>query len=722
MRRLVKICLIVNFLPACVTFGAGEAVIYVSGRVTHRLTPYTIGVNIEDLNNQCYGGLYSQLLYGENFEEHVDSEVLGLSGQERLQIFVKENERGRIELWGWSGRGWNHAVARRILGISKKGNAPVSAGELPAEMAGVLTGRAKGAEQISRHWRKVQLGTAAGTFKFERRKPFNGRQSQGVTFESGEGELGIDNAGLNRWGINLLEGRPYEGLIRVRCEKPTRLYVSLLSVDGSKRYAQAALRAEGNEDEYQRLSFTLTPDGSDEAGRFAITLREPGTVVVGYAFLQPGSWGRYKGLPFRKELVEALIAQGVKIVRYDGSMVNRCPDGHLYRWKEMIGPRDLRKPYEGWFNPYATHGFGIIDLLDLCEAAGFLPVPGVRIDETPEDMADFVEYVNGPPNSQWGARRVADGHPRPYNLKHIEIGNEQKLDAEYCERFMVLAEAIWAKDPSITLLIANNLAGGASAWKISPDGAVNERLELAARFVRFARERGGRIWWDCHYTARDIRDTESPRGRIAAMRALKESMSRLVPDYDLKIAALEENGDEHGMRRAIIHAHNYNTLERMGDYLVAAAVANALQAYGQNIVWSQGRTFFTASKIWFQPPYYVDQMVAENFVPNVLKTECQSPGNALDVTAKRSDDGGTIVLQVVNVEGFDVRARIRIDNFAATRETAAVATLSGDMELENTLAEPQKIAPSRTTWSHGIRDGTMTYTFAAHSFTVLRLQ
>ncbi len=121
------------------------------------------------------------------------------------------------------------------------------------------------------------------------------------------------------------------------------------------------------------------------------------------------------------------------------------------------------------------------------------------------------------------------------------------------------------------------------------------------------------------------------------MRALKESMSQLVPDYDLKIAPLEENGQGHGMRRALIHAHNYNTLERMGDYLVAAAVANTLQANEQNIIWSQGKTFFTASKIWFQPPYYVDQMIARNFVPNVLKTQFESPRNALDVTAEIGD-------------------------------------------------------------------------------------
>jgi len=722
VKRLIVMCFIIGFALAPNAFGTDEAVIRVSEQVSHRLSPYMIGTNLEDLNYQCYGGLYSQLLYGENFEEHIDSGILGLTGKDHLQIFVKENEQGEIELWGWVGRGWNHGVARQIMGISKKGNAPVSANDLSAGKRKVLMERAKGDEQISRHWHKVQSGSVKGLFKFERKGTFNGSQSQRITFVSGQGELGIDNAGLNRWGINLRKGKSYEGLLRIKSEKQCDVYVSLLSADGSKKYAEKRITVKRAPDEYQRLEFTLTPSESDEKGCFAITLKQSGSIVVGYAFLQPGSWGRYKNLPLRKELVEAVIAQGVKVVRYDGSMVNRCPDGHLYKWKEMLGPRDLRKPYHGWFNPYASHGFGIIDFLNFCEAAGFLPIPGVRIDEKPRDMADFVEYVNGPANSEWGNKRVADGHPKPYNLRHIEIGNEERLNEEYCERFMLLGKAIWEKGLDITLVVAHNLGGGASAWKIGPGGQVNERLRLAAGLVRFARDHGGKIWWDCHYRAGQLREAENPNGRIAAMQALKESMSQLVPDYDLKIAALEENGQGHGMRRALIHAHNYNTLERMGDYLAAAAVANTLQAYEQEIVWPQGKTFFTASKVWFQPPYYVDQMIAQNFMPNVLKVELESPKSALDVTAKKSDDGSIILLQVVNLENFEVKTLISIQNFTPSKLTASVTQMNGALEQENTLDEPEKITPKKSTWNYRIKDGAMTYTFPAYSFTRFFLQ
>src|SRR5436853_5052244 len=112
----------------------------------------------------------------------------------------------------------------------------------------------------------------------------------------------------------------------------------------------------------------------------------------------------------------------------------------------MVGPRDLRQPYRGTWYPYSSNGWGIIDFLDLCEAAGFAGIPDFNIDETPQDMADFVEYVNGSLESEWGKRRAADGHVAPYRLRYLELGNEERVDQIYFGKFKALAEAIWAKD------------------------------------------------------------------------------------------------------------------------------------------------------------------------------------------------------------------------------------------------------------------------------------
>jgi hypothetical protein len=123
---------------------------------------------------------------------------------------------------------------------------------------------------------------------------------------------------------------PYEGLVRVRSITRTKLWVALLDRTGKKKLAEKALDIDPGTD-YQRLEFTLTPRSSDTQGRFAISLRAPGSVTLGYAFLQPGPWGRFKDLPVRRDLAQALIDQGVKVIRYDGSMVSGAVDDRSAR-------------------------------------------------------------------------------------------------------------------------------------------------------------------------------------------------------------------------------------------------------------------------------------------------------------------------------------------------------------------------------------------------------
>ncbi len=99
-----------------------------------------------------------------------------------------------------------------------------------------------------------------------------------------------------------------------------------------------------------------------------------------------------------------MIDQGITVLRYGGSMVNDAE----YRWKKMIGPlTDRRPPYRGHWYPYSSNGWGIVDFVDFCEAAGFRCIPAFNMGETAQDMADFVEYVNGPADSLMGPKALA---------------------------------------------------------------------------------------------------------------------------------------------------------------------------------------------------------------------------------------------------------------------------------------------------------------------------
>src|SRR5262249_30096123 len=158
-------------------------------------------------------------------------------------------------------------------------------------------------EGVSGPWRGVRRGTATGRFALEKQQPFTGTQSQRLSFEGGQGAVGIENRGLNRWGMSFVTGKPYEGYLWLRAEQETEVAVALENGAGDRTYATTRLRVPGGD--WQRCDFALAPDGSDPAGRFAVTLDRPGTVLVGHAYLQPGAWGRFKGLPVRKDVAEA---------------------------------------------------------------------------------------------------------------------------------------------------------------------------------------------------------------------------------------------------------------------------------------------------------------------------------------------------------------------------------------------------------------------------------
>ena len=177
------------------------------------------------MNHEIYGGIYSQMVFGESFQEPPPS----------LQ------------------RVTTHAAATR---------------ETP---------------QISRMWRAVQSGTAKGRFAIVSEQPFTGTQSQQLSFDSGEGQWGVENQGLNRWGMNFVAGKPYEGYVWARAEKPATLFAALESRDGSRVYAETALTV-GPPVAADRLCAHAHCRRLPRA--FAPKLKQPGSVVLGHAFLK----------------------------------------------------------------------------------------------------------------------------------------------------------------------------------------------------------------------------------------------------------------------------------------------------------------------------------------------------------------------------------------------------------------------------------------------------
>ena len=598
-------------------------------------------------------------------------------------------------------RGWQSHASFRNFWVKTGGNVESLAFRQPETNP-----------EVSGMWRTVQVGTARGQFGLVKENVFAGTQSQRVRFDSGEGRWGVENQGLNRWGLNLVGGQPYEGYVWARAETPTTLFASMESRDGSRTYSETRLDVGAGG--WQRLDFTLKPDGNDRAGRFVLSLKTPGTILLGHAFLQPGEWGRFKGLPVRRDVAEGLIDQGITVLRYGGSMVNN----NGYKWKSMIGPRDRRPPYAGTWYRYSTNGWGILDFMDFCEAAGFEYVPVFSMDETPQDMADFIAYARGAPDSEWGRNRVADGHPQPYKLRYMELGNEERVDENYAARFEKLARAIWTRDRDVIPVVGDFAYDDPIRDPLNVSGAASKIANLAGhrRILELAREHGREVWFDVHLW------TEGP-GPTKSLKALPyyiDALTKIADGAKHRVVVFEYNAGNHAIRRALGNALATNVIERDGRLPIVTS-ANGLQPDRQNDNgWDQGLLFLNPSQIWLQPPGYVIQMQSRNYLPQVVTCEVNDPQGKLDVVARRSDDGRTLALNIVNPGDQAVAASIHLSGFVPDNPIAQVTTLNGPLDAVNTADKPHAVIPKLREWKHEIKDGRMSYTFSPYSFTVLR--
>lgn len=589
-------------------------------------------------------------------------------------------------------------------------NLSVIAGTDREQLVFVRAEKEAWADGVSGMWRATRHGTPQGEFRLIEQNPFIGTQSQQITFSAGTGELGIENQSLNRWGMNFVKGKSYEGYIWARAASPANLAVCLESRDGTSAYAEKALKLDSSK--WQRLDFTLKPNASDKAGRFAIKLNQPGSIDIGYAFLQPGEWGRFAGLPVRKDVAEGLINQGVTVIRQGGCMANAAE----YRWKRMIGPRAQRPSYAGWWHPHSSNGWGIFEFLNFCEAAGFLAVPDVNLDETPQDMADFIEYVNGSTDTVWGKKRSQDGHPKPYNLKYLEIGNEEKVNENYWQKFSGIAQAIWAKDPSIILVVGDFAYGQEIQDPFHFTGAAGgiTSLEAQQKILQLAKQHNREVWFDIHI------GTEGPRPDFGGALSYIDAIDKIADGAKHRVVIFELNAGNHSQRRALANAAAINVAQRDGRLPIVTS-ANCLQADGQNDNdWNQGLLFLNPSQVWLQPPGYVTQMISRNYQPLLVASDVQNSGKTLDVSATRSDDGRTLVLQVVNVSDSPTTASLNLAGFVPRHSTANVQSMAGSLEARNTAAAPDSIRPVASKWKHGVQSGRTTYTFPANSFTVIQ--
>jgi alpha-L-arabinofuranosidase len=280
------------------------------------------------------------------------------------------------------------------------------------------------------------------------------------------GHFKLENNGY--WGINVVQNNKYNFKLAVRSmDFKNPLKIKLLNSKGDEL---ASGELVGFDNEWKYFMLDLTASGTDPNAHLEISGEGYGKLYLDMVSLLPDKTWKNHGL--RIDLAEAIDTLHPKFFRFPGGCWVEGDDfAHMNNWKNTIGNIDTRTPLWNIWGYYATHGLGYHEYLQLAEDLGAEPlfcinvgmshkevVPMDQMGQWVQDALDAIEYANGSETSVWGSMRAKNGHPKPFNLKYIEIGNENG-QTPYAERWPLFVRAIHDKYPEIKI-IANEWAGG----------------------------------------------------------------------------------------------------------------------------------------------------------------------------------------------------------------------------------------------------------------------
>ena len=494
-------------------------------------------------------------------------------------------------------------------------------------------GNGKGNELTLEFWNPV----GGAEYFLANEKPVSKKNRNYLVFR-GEAGAGVANEGYFGYGIE--KGKSYELKLKAKVEGENVIEVAL------ERYnlpplAVGEIKVEGGE--WKDYAITLTANDTDAQARLVFRMKNAGEMAIDCVSMFPSD--AVAGL-FRRDLVEKLRAIHPSFMRFPGGCwVEGKNMKEAYRWKDTIGSMwDRRTQWNCW-KYWSTNGVGFHEYLLLAEALGAKPlfcinvgmsheenVPMEKMGEFVQDALDCIEYANGPVDSIWGAKRAAAGHPEPFGLAYLEIGNENG-GPEYEKRYKLIADAVAAKYPDMTLVFDN--------WKST------KKMTNGAKA--------------------DLRDDHFYKTPDAFMGALAHEYDAPKGDFGIFVgeyAVTKGTGRYGSLRAAIGEAAFMLGLERNQDQVKLAAYA-PLFANAQHTVWTPNLIYPMTLGSFVNPSWNVQKLFSENRGDEVLKidvktekfttvtTEPWTKGSHTNEIAKvqasavREKDG-TVILKLVN--------------------------------------------------------------------------
>ena len=492
-----------------------------------------------------------------------------------------------------------------------------------------------------------------------------------------------------------ITGNPFTGPLRV----------SLENADGSKVYAQAQSPAVSSH--WQKIELTLTT-GADVTpstdNRFVISAQDKGTFWLSLVSLFPPT---YKDRPngLRPDIMEKMAAMKPKFLRFPGG---NYLEGHTlwdrFDWRRTVGPLPFRPGHPGCWNYRSSDGMGLLEFMSWCEDLKAQPVlgvfagyslsqqsvePGPLLEPYVREALEEVEYLTGDAKTtHWGAQRASDGHPEPFQLTYVEIGNEDFFDksGNYDGRFTQFYDAFKAKYPNIQLISTHRDA----VKSRTPDLIDHHYYRSAAHFYNMLK-------------TYDKWDRKGPKIFVGEWAT---SAGEPTPNFT---GAL---GDAAWM----------TCMERNSDVIVMHCYAPLfVNVNPGGIQWKTNLIGYNNLESYGSPSYYAQVMFASHIGDVTPQSELKPEnGTFLPYSVTRQSATGKVFLKVVNPASADQSVKIALNGLKKVQpEGTAITLRATGPEQTNTITEPTKIVPVTIPLTNAA--AAFDYNFPAWSITVLEL-
>ena len=557
-------------------------------------------------------------------------------------------------------------------------------------------------------WRQVRPGHSLGTMEVRKTEgihPNNPtymrlyveRVKEYYDYKGWKG-YGLENEGFK--GISVKAGQKYDFSVFLRNSENAKQIRVVLGIPQGwnkdpKLLAEATINVDSKD--WKKYEAVLTPSEDCKNAVLQVLVLNTGVIDIDMVSLMPQD--TYKGHGLRKDLAQALADLQPKFMRFPGGcVVHGGGDGfwNTYRWKTTIGPKEQRRGLKNTWGYHQSMGLGYYEYFQFCEDLGMQPLPilpcGVscqgtnggwgmkeqaqdvvpmsEMDEWVQDALDLIEWANGDVNTKWGRMRAEAGHPKPFGLKYLGIGNEERISPEFCERFSYTYKKIMEQHPEIVIVGT----AGPGSHPGNPD------LENG---WKLADELGMPIIDEHYYEKRDYFLTSRQYDNYPRHRKTKVYLGEYAAKDKKLIDALAEG-------LYLLH------VERNGDIVAMTSYA-PLFAKKDATNWNPDLIYFDNERPYLTCSYYVQQMFGQSSGQYYY-------GDCVNIQDASNLQGQSVILNVktrrlyvklCNASADAKKANINLSRFSLKKQ-ATKTVLSGQADDENNY-EAQPIAPKKET-------------------------